>query len=325
MENLLRRKVLVTGATGFIGTAFCLRARREGWQVRGAVRSVSDHNNLPPRVEAVPVGMIGPVTEWVSSMEGVEILVHLASRTHVMRETASNPLAEYRKVNVVGTEHLARQAAAAGIKRLVFLSSVKVNGEGRLDPYTEDDLPAPEDHYGVSKLEAEEVLWKVSAETGMEVVILRSPLVYGPGVKANFLSLLKAVHGGIPLPFGSIRNKRSFIYLDNLVDAIAVCLTHLAAVGSIYLVSDGDDISTPELIRKVAFAFERPVRLFAFPPRLIRFIGSMVGKGDTVNRLVGALTVDTRKIRQELDWHPPYNMEQGLRETADWFYRDYLG
>jgi len=205
------------------------------------------------------------------------------------------------------------------VKRLVFLSSVKVNGEGRLNPYTETDEPKPEDPYGVSKHEAEEILRKVAAETGLEVVIIRPPLVYGPGVKANFLRLLRVADCGVTLPLGSINNKRSFVYLGNLVDAIAVCMKHPGAAGQTYLVSDGEDVSTPELIRRVALSLGKPARLLPFPPGMLHLAGRLSGNSDAVERLIGSLQVDSSKLRRELGWHPPFTMEQGLKETAEWY------
>jgi nucleoside-diphosphate-sugar epimerase len=285
---------------------------------------------------------------YAELMRGVELVVHLAARVHVMDEKAVNPLEEFRKVNVAGTEQLARQAAAAGVRRLVFMSSVKVNGEGGsgkrevasgkrqagsgkreagsgrqggISPYTEDDPPAPEDPYGVSKQEAEDVLRRVARETGLEVVIIRAPLVYGPGVKANFLQLMRTVHRGIPLPVGCIHNRRSLIGLGNLVDAVIACVKHPNAAGNTFLVCDDDDVSTPELVRRIAAALGRQARVFPVPLALLRLAGAVIGKRAAVDRLVGSLTVDTGKIRRELGWKPPFTMEQGLRETAEWVVR----
>ena len=210
-------------------------------------------------------------------------------------------------------------AAINGVKRFVYVSSVKVNGEGCEKPFTEHDIPAPEDPYGVRKWEAEQMLRKVAGDTGLEIVILRPPLVYGPGVKANFLSLFKIVDRGIPLPLASINNHRSLIYLGNFVDAITTCINHHKAADQTYLVSEGEDVSTAELIRRVAAALGRPARLFPFPPSFMRFTGKLFGKSGAVERLVGSLTIDSSKIRRELGWMPPYTMEQGLKETAEWF------
>lgn len=311
-------RILITGATGFVGTALCRRMIHEGWQVRGAVRSLSDQARLPAGVAAVPVGSIGPDTVWTHALSGVDIVVHLAARTHVTHEVDVDPLNAYRRINVAATERLARAAAAAGVKRFIYLSSVKVNGEGRAEPYTEQDRPAPEDPYGISKWEAEQALRRIAAETGMDVVILRPPLVYGPGVKANFLALINVVRRGIPLPFASVQNRRSLLYLGNLVDAIITVCIRPGAAGQTYLVSDGVDVSTPELIRKIAGVFGRSARLFSFPSHCMRLAGRLLGKTSAVERLLGSLAVDCSKIQRELDWKAPATMEQGLKETAEW-------
>ncbi|RII27935.1 MAG: NAD-dependent dehydratase [Geobacter sp.] len=311
--------LLITGATGFVGTALLERLGRETCQVRAAVLAGERTDHLPETVEKVVVQSLSDTTVYADALRGVDVVVHLAARVHVMNEDAADPLAEFRRVNVAGTENLTRQAAAAGVRRLVFLSSVKVNGEGRVVPYTEDDPPAPEDPYGVSKLEAENVLRKVAADTGLEVVIIRPPLVYGPGVKANFRRLLETVRRGVPLPLACISNKRSLIGLGNLVDAVTLCATHPRATGQTYLVSDGEDVSTLELVRRIAAAFGRPARFFPVPLSLMSLAGTLTGKKAAVDRLAGSLTVDSSKIRRELGWQPPFTMEQGLLQTVTWF------
>ncbi len=310
--------LLVTGATGFVGTALIIRLGCENCHVRAAVQAGTRTAHLPTEVETVVTPPLSETAEYAVALRGIDVVVHLAARVHVMDEDAVDPLAEFRRVNVTGTERLARQAAAAGVRRLVFLSSVKVNGEGRSVPYTEDDSPVPEDPYGVSKREAEDVLWRVAADTGLEVVIIRPPLVYGPGVKANFRRLLETVRRGIPLPLACIRNRRSLVGLGNLVDAIIVCATHPRAAGNSYLVSDDEDVSTPEVVRMIAAAFGRSARLFPVPLSLMRLAGRLTGKGAAVDRLAGTLTVDTTKINRELGWKPPFTLEQGLAETAEW-------
>ncbi len=312
-------KILVTGATGFVGQALCKRTVSNGWHVRGTVRSAEQVASLPAGVEAVQIESIGEETDWSDALAGVNTVVHLAARVHVMNDTATDPLSAFRQVNVAGTERLARMATTNGIKRFVYISSVKVSGGGALTPYAEHAAAAPQDSYGVSKREAEHILHKIAAETGLEIVILRPPLVYGPGVKANFLSLLKIVDRGIPLPLASINNHRSLIYLGNLVDAIVTCINYPKASGQTYLVSDEEDISTPELIRRAAAALGRHARLFPFPPSLMRFAGKLFGKSDAIERLVGSLTIDSSKIRQELGWKPPYPLDQGLKETVKWY------
>jgi len=344
------QKVLVSGANGFIGTALCERLLSKKWQVRGTVRYSNLPNKLPNSVNAVQAGPIGPDTNWSKILTGVDCIVHLAARVHVKRNRDYDPLELFRKVNVLGTEHLACEAALANVRRFIFMSSVKVNGEGTEDgrqrsprlntlegnpvqrgrdvrdqeallkgAYSEEDIPDPGDPYGISKWEAEKVLNKISKDTRMEVVILRPPLVYGPGVKANFLRLLKVVECGIPLPLTSVNNRRSLIYLGNLVDAIVACIEHPRAAGNTYLVSDGEDVSTPELIRRISSALGRPSRLFPFPPALLKMAGVITGKSAEMDKILGSLTVDCSKIRRELDWQAPFSMEQGLKETAQWY------
>lgn len=313
------KNALVTGATGFIGAVLCRRMVHEGWNVRGAVRTLSDRERLPPGVEAVVVDCIAPDTLRAPSLTNVDIVIHLAARTHVTREVAGDPLAAYRAMNVAGTERLARAAALAGVRRFVYLSSVKVNGEGKAVSYTASDPPAPEDAYGTTKWEAEQVLRGIAYETGMELVIIRPPLVYGPGVKANFLELIKTIQRGVPLPFAQVRNRRSFIYNENLVDAILACCLRPEATDKTYLVSDGEEVSTPELIRRIASALGRPARLVPFPGSLLRLAGVFTGKTAAMDRLLGSLVVDSSAIRRELGWTPPFTMAEGLKKTADWF------
>jgi nucleoside-diphosphate-sugar epimerase len=210
-------------------------------------------------------------------------------------------------------------AANDGVKRFIFISSIKVNGEGRADAYTEDDEVSPQDHYGVSKWEAEQELRKISDTTDIEMVILRPPLVYGPGVKANFLRLFKIVERGFPLPLSSIKNRRSFIYLGNLIDAIITCINHPEAAGHTFLVGDEENISTPGLIRQIALALKKPARLFSIPPFLMQLAGKFIGKSAAIDRLLGSLTIDSTKIRKKLEWKPPYTIEQGIKETAMWY------
>ena len=236
-----------------------------------------------------------------------------------MDDPAADPLTEFRRVNTEGTAKLARDAAEAGGKRLVFISSIKLNGEETETPYIEESSTHPKDPYGISKWEAEKALRKIEAETGLEVVIVRPTLVYGPGVKANFLNMMKIISKSIPLPLASIQNKRSLIYVENLVDALAVCATHPAAAGQTYLVSDGEDVSTSELISRTAAALGVRARLLPFPVFVMRLFGKLTGRSATVNRLTGSLAVDSSKIRRELGWKPPFTMEEGLQDTAQWF------
>ena len=312
--------VLVTGATGFVGRSLRETLSDTGRGVRRAVRCARDSSGVG---ETVEVGDIGPDTVWSPALDGVGSVVHLAARVHVMREAARDPMAEFRRVNVAGTEHLAREAAAAGVRRLVYVSSVKVNGESTPErPFTEKDVPDPQDPYAVSKFEAEQALRRVSGETGIEVVVLRPPLVYGPGVRANFLSLLRLVDRGLPLPFGAVDNRRSLIYVRNLAGAMVAALEHPEAAGETFLVGDGEDVSTAGLVRRLASALGRPSRLLPVPPALMLAAGKVTGRSDAVERLVSSLAVDSGRIRHRLDWEPPYTLDGGLAETAAWFKRD---
>lgn len=309
-------RILVTGANGFVGRALCSRLSELGWAVRASVR----RNVAALGENVMAVGNIDSHTDWSSALADIEYVVHLAARVHVMRETAADPLAEFRRVNVAGTRELARSAAQAGVKRLLFLSTIKVNGEEtRCRPFCEADTPRPEDAYGISKWEAEQALHEIARDTGLEVVILRPPLVYGPGVKGNFLSLLAAVAKGIPLPLGAIKNHRSLVYVGNLVDAILRCLTHPTAAGETFLVSDGEPLSTPTLVHGLAAALGRPARLLPVPPRLLELAAYMLGKGDSIQRLTRSLELDTSKIRKTVGWTPAYSMAEGLAETMAWY------
>ena len=307
--------VLVTGADGFVGRALCEALAASGRRVRRAVHRLDGRTD-----GAAAVGDIGPDTEWGAALDGVDSIVHLAARTHVLRETAPDALAAYRRTNVAGTERLARAAAARGVRRLVFLSSVKVNGERTGErPFREEDVPRPEDSYGVSKAEAERALAGIAAETALPVTILRPPLVYGPGVKGNFLRLLRLVARGVPLPLGAIDNRRSFVYLGNLVDAIVRALDAPRAVGRTYLAADGDDLSTPGLVRALASALGVKPRLLPFPLPALKLVATLTGRSAEFARLAGSLQVDSTRIRRELDWRPPYMVAQGLEQTAKWY------
>ena len=314
------RRILVTGASGFIGRALCARLLADGFLVRGVVRELSRSVSLPQGMKIVPIGSIGPDTDWTDVMNGIDSVIHLAARVHIMQERAMDPLQEFRRVNFHGTERLARQAAQSGVKRFVFMSTIGVNGStSGSRAFNESDDLGPHNPYAVSKLDAELGLREISAKTGMEVVVVRAPLVYGPGNPGNFLRLLNAVANGWPLPVAAINNRRSLIYLGNLIDAVMRCITHPRAAGQVYLASDGDDVSTPELIRRVAAALGRRARLFPFPPALMHMAGNLLGKSAAIESLLGSLTIDSGKIRRELEWKPPYSMEEGLKETAEWY------
>jgi len=310
---------LITGANGFVGSAICARLHRDGVTVRCVVRS---QNSKPDGAEAFAIGSLSSETDWTASLLNVEQVVHLAARVHVMNDTSSDPLIEFRRVNVEGTAALARQAAIAGVKRFVFLSSVKVNGEFTEagHPFTADDVPAPEDAYGISKYEAEQLLRQIAAETGMELVIIRSPLVYGPGVKANFESMMGWLGRGVPIPLAGVSvNRRSLVALDNLVDLVVTCLHHPAAGNQIFLVSDGEDLSTAQLLKRMGAAMGQQARLFYLPSALLKLGAKILNKPSTYRRLCGSLQVDIGKTRHLLDWTPPLSVDEGLRRAAEGF------
>lgn len=302
-------KVLITGANGFVGSALVEDLRARGHEIVGATRA--------PTENTVSVGELTGATDWGAALAGCDTVVHAAARVHQMKEQAENAEALYRETNVKGTLNLARQAVAAGVKRFVFLSSIKAMGEA--GHFTEAAPCRPEDAYGRSKREAEEVLQKLSLETGLEVVILRLPLVYGPGVKGNFLNLMRLVEKGLPLPFGAVRNVRSLLYLGNLLDVIALCLNHQAARGRVFLPSDGAEVSTPQLIRAIATAMGRKAKLLPVPPSLMLTAAGMLGKGPAAARLFGDLSVDSSLLFRELTWRPPFRMDEGLKATAQWY------
>ena len=313
---ILKEKLtLVTGATGFVGSELVSRLIRDGINTRACVR----HANvvLPNEAHVVQVGDMTGDVDWRHILKDVGDVVHAAARVHVMNDTATDPLVEFRSVNVLGTLNLARQAATAGVRRFLFISSVKVNGEVTElnSPFFAEDTPAPLDPYGVSKMEAENGLRTIATETGMDVVIIRPPLVYGPGVKANFEALMRAVRHRWPLPLGSVDNQRSLVALDNLVDFIVTCITHPQAVNQTFLVSDGHDLSTTELVRGMAQAAGVPARLLPVPVWALQAGANLLGKGDAVQRLCGNLQVDISKARTLLGWVPPVSVEEGLRRA----------
>lgn len=312
-----RRTIFVTGASGFVGRALChTLSTQAAFATRGAVRVAG--TPLPAGVQAAIVSDLNASTDWAAALAGVDVLVHAAARVHVMNETAADSLAAFRQVNVEGTLNLARQAAAAGVRRFVFISSIKVNGEtsqpGR--PLRADDAPAPVDAYGISKQEAEQGLFELAASCDMEVVVIRPVLVYGPGVKANFHSMMRWVQRGLPLPFGVVDNRRSLVSLGNLVDLIVTCIEHPAAANQVFIASDGDDVSLPVLLRALGQALGRPVRLLPVPVGALKFAAGLVGRGDLALRLLGSLQVDIRKNRELLGWTPPLTLDQGLQITA---------
>lgn len=308
--------VLLTGATGFLGKRLAGVINQQSTHflacaARQSGSSASDNEFV--------VDGLHETTDWTAAVAGKQVAIHTAARAHVMRDEVVDPLAEYRKVNVEGTLNLARQAAEAGVRRFIFISSIKVNGEQTLpvQPFTSDDMPAPEDAYGISKLEAEMGLKALAEETGMELVIIRPPLVYGPGVKGNFASMIKLVDKGLPLPLGAVHNKRSLVALDNLVDLIITCIDHPAAANEIFLAGDGDDLSTTELLRGVGKAMNKPARLIPVPAGMLMFGAALLGKRAVAQRVLGSLQVDISKARNLLGWEPPLSVEEGLRRCFD--------
>lgn len=305
--------ILVTGASGFIGQSLIPILKNQNIQVLQVTRQQTDSN-----MTSFVIPDFAAKDAWQDALSGCDVVIHLAARVHVMQDNAINPLEAFLAVNLHGTVNLAKAAAKAGVKRFIFVSSIKVNGEftGQ-QPFTESDLPNPQDPYAVSKYEAEKALRQIEKQTGMQVVILRPPLIYGVGVKANFAALIKLVDKKLPLPLANINNKRSFIYVNNFVDAIITCATHPNAAGQTYLVSDGEDVSMLQLIKKIAVALNKPSYLFAFPLSIMRFFAKFVGKSTSVDRLTESLVIDSSKIRRDLGWKPPFTMTEGLKATTD--------
>lgn len=312
--------ILLTGASGFVGGALHeYLSKFSSHKLTLAVRKPMVA--LGGAVTSALIDRIDGTTDWTQSLLGCNVVIHAAARVHVMNESSKDPLASFRKVNVEGTLNLARQAAAKGVRRFIFISSIKVNGEETFcgAPYTADSEPAPVDPYGISKLEAERGLMRIASQTEMEVVIIRPALVYGPGVKANFLSMMKWLNKGIPLPFGSIDNSRSLVALGNLVDLVVTCIDHPKAANQTFLASDGDDLSTTVLLKKMGKALNRPARLLPVPSLFLVFAASLLGKKSLSQRLCGSLKVDITKNRELLSWEPPVSVDSALELTAKHF------
>lgn len=311
------KKILVTGANGFVGSALCDHLHSRHFSVCPVVRSVQSVDRYGGFVQ---VGDIGPETDWSAALHDVDTVIHLAARVHVMKEAAADPLAAFRQVNVDGTLALARQAADKGIKRFIFLSTIKVNGERTSDiPFSESDDPDPQDDYGLSKYEAEKGLWHIASGSALQVVVIRCPLVYGPHVKGNFIRLLHLINKGIPLPLASVKNRRSMISLDNLVDFLTHCIDNKSAAGETFCLSDGHDLATAELIRRLSEKMGKTPRLLPVPAWLLFQIGRLTGMQSVVERLCGSLQVDSSKARQLTAWKPPYTIDEQLKKTVSWF------
>ncbi len=307
--------VMVTGASGFVGRHLCSKLVVDGWQVRAVLRNLAKSLKS---TDSVTISQLDGQTSWAEALQDVDVVIHLAALVHVRSDFSSNSLSVFRKVNVSGTLHLASQAAKAGVKRFIYISSIKVNGELTMleRPFTESDIANPQDAYSMSKFEAEQGLLLLAKETDMEIVIIRPPLVYGVGVKANFANIMRALQRGIPLPFGAIANKRSFVYVGNLVSLITCCINHPAAANQVFLVSDNYDLSTTELLHVCAMALGVRARLLPVPKKIIELFASLVGCRRLARRLCGSLQVDIRKAHSLLGWTPPYSVVDGLKETA---------
>jgi nucleoside-diphosphate-sugar epimerase len=318
--------ILITGANGFVGKVVCDRIRSH-YPIFTSIYAVYRNperlanTSLHPQIYPILSPSLDELARNTELLSKIDCIVHLAARVHQMNDRVSDPLAEFRSVNTTATYNLAKAAAQSSVRRFVYLSSIKVQGEETptISPYTELSVPDPQDPYGISKWEAEQKLKHLANQTGLEVVILRPPLVYGPRVKANFLQMIRTVHKGIPLPLGLIRNKRSLVYVENLADAIINAVIHPAAANQTFLISDGEVVSTPQLIQRVAQALGCSPRLFPIPVSWLRLIGKLIGKSTTVSRLTGSLVVDSHKICSTLNWTPPYTIDQGLKATADWY------
>ncbi|WP_018875687.1 NAD-dependent epimerase/dehydratase family protein [Thioalkalivibrio sp. ALE31] len=308
-------RVLVTGASGFVGSALVDRLERDDrWDVRAGSRR---GGALSRGAEWIVTPSLKEGADWGEALHGVSAVVHAAARAHVLDEAADDPLTEFRRCNVDGTLELARQAAQAGVRRFVFLSSIGVLGRSSERPFRFDDPPAPEDDYAVSKWEAEQGFVELSRETGMEVVVVRPPLVYGPNAPGNFGKLMEWVARGVPLPLGAVtRNRRSLVGLDNLVDLLVTCLEHPAAANRVFLAGDGEDLSTTDLLRRVAAAMDRRARLVPVPAGLLRAGARAVGRGEMARRLLDSLQVDISHTRETLGWEPPVSVDEGLRRAV---------
>ncbi len=309
--------IIISGLSGFVGSALLGPLVLHNIKALGRTKLSSYHGDFH-------FAEINGSADYADFLKNNDVLIHCAARVHIMDESSLDPLTEFREINVSGTLNLARQAASAGIKRFIFISSIKVNGEGTQPgaQFTPSDIPAPEDPYGVSKYEAEQGLQQIAKNTGMEVVIIRPPLVYGAGVKGNFNSLLKLAKTGLPLPFGAIHNKRSMVYLGNLIAFIVECIDHPKAANEVFLISDGNDLSINRLITELRLAMFKPVRLLPMPGWLFTFVGKVTGNSSVVSRLCGSLQVDSSKVNKLLGWVPPYSVQQGLQLTVNNFLKD---
>jgi nucleoside-diphosphate-sugar epimerase len=316
-------KILITGATGFVGRAL-FKNLKSTKKYLAHLTTRTNQEELFEGGKAFNIGEIDSSTNWNDALDGVDCIVHCAARAHTTENKQTDSLNAYRRINVDGTRNLAKQAVAIGIKRFIFLSSIKVNGEETIatKSFKYNDISQPEDAYGITKWEAEQALLEISKQTGLEVVIIRPPLVYGEGVKGNFLRLLDIVYKQIPLPFAKINNLRSFVGLDNLIDLIICCIEHPKAGGKTFLVSDGEDLSTTDLIRKLSKFMNKSPRLFQFPQLIIQLTARLVGKSLEVKRLLGSLRIDNSYAREILGWSPALSLDESLAKTVRWYLKN---
>tara|TARA_B000000475_G_C16001413_1_gene449077 strand:- start:31 stop:975 length:945 start_codon:yes stop_codon:yes gene_type:complete len=309
-------KLLVTGGSGFIGKAICENLNKNNHKI-----NITSRQDISTNLNSVKVYNINKIdinTNWFKALNAVSCVIHCAAKTHVMNNNEQNSLSSFRKINVEGTLNLAKQASACGVKRFIFLSSIKVNGERteKSSIFRCNDTPKPEDFYSISKWEAEKGLWEISKKTGLEVVIIRAPLVYGSGVKGNLRRLIKIIKSRIPLPFSLIKNQRSLISIDNLVNLIIHCIDAHKASGNTFLVSDGKDLSTPDLVRHIASSLGLSDRLFPLPLSLLKFFGFLLGKKLEIDRLIGSLRIDNSYTKETLNWTPSVSVEEGIRRMV---------
>ena len=305
--------IAITGANGFVGQHLTCHLRSQRLHIRRIQRHIT--------TDSFHISSINSSTDWSDALSGVDVVIHCASRVHILNDQVADPLAAYRAVNVAGTQRLAIQAAELGVKRLIFLSSIKVNGEGTRSGFSFSGLSpaAPLDPYAISKFEAEQALQQVSAQTGLEVVVVRPPLVYGPGVRANFLRLLRLVQRQFPLPLGAVHNQRSLLYVGNLVSFLTACALQPAAAARTFLIADAEPLSTPELVQQLALALKTKPRLLPIPTSLLSLLGRLSGKQAEFSRLTGSLVIDPSEAFLTLNWQPPFSTAEGLQITADWF------
>jgi nucleoside-diphosphate-sugar epimerase len=318
-NNFQPSRVLVTGASGFVGRALCSRLTADGYEVIGTVRNPS--SSVARGIQKAIIGDIQCFDKWANLLDGVTAVFHLAARVHELKDRAKDPLADFRRTNVEGTYKLLLASVAGGIRRFIYLSTAKVHGEGRETAYSEADALSPQDPYAISKAEAEQKVCSVGARGDLETIIIRPPMVYGPNVKANFLKLIYMARWHVPLPLASVDNRRSLVFIENIVDFMVHCLTHPKAANNAFLISDGNNISTGSLYLKISEALGTKGRLFHIPPTILIQLGRLTGKTATVDRLCGSLMVNSSKAREILCWQPPVTIDQGIQKTIDWYLR----